>query len=90
MGESRARTKYLRKVKIDPQQVEDAAKELYIRALKRLPPDIKAGFTGLAARETDATAQNVLGTMIRNITVAEDTDNQIGRASCRERVVASV
>jgi len=62
-------------VKIDPQQVEDAAKELYIRALKLLPPDIKAGFAGLAARETDATAQNVLGTMIRNITVAEDTDN---------------
>ena len=62
-------------MKIDPRQVEDAAKELYIRALKLLPPDIKAGFTGLAARETDATAQNVLGTMIRNITVAEDTDN---------------
>jgi len=62
-------------VKIDPQSVEDAAKELYIRALKLLPPDIKAGFSGLAARETDATAQNVLGTMIRNITVAEDTDN---------------
>ena len=62
-------------MKIDPQTIEDAAKELYIRALKLLPPDIKAGFTGLAARETDATAQNVLGTMIRNITVAEDTDN---------------
>ena len=62
-------------MKIDPQQIEDAAKELYIRALKLLPPDIKAGFKGLAARETDATAQNVLGTMIRNITVAEDTDN---------------
>jgi len=62
-------------VKIDPQTVEDAAKELYIRALKLLPPDIKAGFSGLVARETDATAQNVLGTMIRNITVAEDTDN---------------
>ncbi len=62
-------------MKIDPQTIEDAAKELYIRALKLLPPDIKAGFTSLAARETDATARNVLGTMIRNITVAEDTDN---------------
>jgi tartrate/fumarate subfamily iron-sulfur-dependent hydro-lyase alpha chain len=62
-------------VKIDPQQIEDAAKELYIRALKLLPPDIKNGFTGLAGRETNATAQSVLGTMIRNITVAEDTDN---------------
>ena len=62
-------------MKIDPQQVEEAAKELYIRALKLLPPDIKQGFAGLARRETDSTAQSVLGTMIRNITVAEDTDN---------------
>jgi fumarate hydratase subunit alpha/L(+)-tartrate dehydratase alpha subunit len=62
-------------VKIEPQQIEEAARELYIRALKLLPPDIKQGFAGLAAKETDATAQGVLGTMIRNITVAEDTDN---------------
>ena len=62
-------------MKITPQQIEDAAKELYIRALKLLPPDIKAGFTSLAGRETNPTAQSVLGTMIRNITVAEDTDN---------------
>ncbi len=62
-------------MKIEPQQIEEAARELYIRALKLLPPDIKQGFTGLVAKETDATAQGVLGTMIRNITVAEDTDN---------------
>ena len=62
-------------MKIEASQVEEAAKELYIRALKLLPPDIKQGFSGLAARETDSTAQSVLGTMIRNITVAEDTDN---------------
>ncbi len=64
-------------MKIDPQTIEDAAKELYIRALKLLPPDIKQGLDGLAKRETDATAQSVLGTMIRNITVAEDTDNML-------------
>ena len=62
-------------MKIDPKQVEEAAKELYIRALKLLPPDIKQGFDALARRETDAGAQRMLGTMIRNITVAEDTDN---------------
>ena len=62
-------------MKIDPKQVEEAAKELYIRALKLLPPDIKQGFTALAAHESDATAQSVLGTMITNIKVAEDTDN---------------
>jgi len=62
-------------VKVDLKQVEEAAKELYIRALKQLPPDVKRGFDALARAETDAGAQRVLGTMIRNIKVAEDTDN---------------
>jgi len=62
-------------VKVDLAQVEEAAKELYIRALKQLPPDIKQGFQALAARETDAGAQRMLGTMVRNIKVAEDNDN---------------
>jgi tartrate/fumarate subfamily iron-sulfur-dependent hydro-lyase alpha chain len=62
-------------MRVDIQQVEDVARELYIRALKVLPPDVKAGFERLAASETDATAQGVLGTMIANIRVAEDTDN---------------
>jgi len=62
-------------MKVDPAQVEEVARELYIRALKILPPDIKEGFKRLAASETDATAQKVLGTMITNIRVAEDTEN---------------
>jgi tartrate/fumarate subfamily iron-sulfur-dependent hydro-lyase alpha chain len=62
-------------VKIDLRQVEEAAKELYIRALKALPPDVKQGFDALARRETDAGARRVLGTMVRNIAVAEQTDN---------------
>ena len=62
-------------MKIEPRQIEEAAKELYIRALKLLPPDVKQGFEALAARETDAGAKRMLGTMIRNISVAEDTDN---------------
>lgn len=62
-------------MRIDPAQIEEAARELYIRALKRLPPDIKQGFDALARRETDATASRVLGTMIHNIAVAEQTDN---------------
>ena len=60
---------------VDLKQVEEGAKELYIRALKILPPDIKAGIAALAHRETDATARTILGTMIRNIGVAEDTAN---------------
>jgi len=59
-------------VKVDLQQVEEAAKELYIRALKLLPPDIKQGFDRLSASETDAGARRVLGTMMKNIAVAED------------------
>jgi len=62
-------------VKVDLRQVEEAAKELYIRALKELPPDIKQGFERLARNETDAGAKRMLGTMIRNIAVAEDTNN---------------
>jgi len=62
-------------VKVDLREVEEAAKELYIRALKILPPDIKQGFDALAKRESDAGAQRMLRTMIRNIAVAEKTDN---------------
>ena len=62
-------------LRVDPARVEEAAKELYIRALKILPPDIKQGFQALVARETDATAQGVLGVMVRNIEIAERTDN---------------
>jgi tartrate/fumarate subfamily iron-sulfur-dependent hydro-lyase alpha chain len=62
-------------MKIDPQAVEDAAKDLYIRALKTLPPDIKAGFDRLTASETAPTAKRVLATMVTNIEVAENTSN---------------
>ena len=60
---------------IDLQAVEDAAKELYIRALKLLPPDIQSGLARLRDAETGATARQVLGTMVANIAVAERTDN---------------
>jgi len=62
-------------MKADLKAVEEAAKELYIRSLKLLPPDIKDGFARLDRAETDATAKTILGTMIRNIAVAEDTRN---------------
>ena len=62
-------------MRIDAQTIEEAAKELYIRALKILPDDVKRGFDALAERETSRTAKDVLGTMIRNIAVAEQTDN---------------
>jgi len=63
------------RLQIDPQAIEEAAKLLYIRALKILPDDIKRGFARLDSTEGDGTAKTVLATMIRNIAVAERQDN---------------
>jgi tartrate/fumarate subfamily iron-sulfur-dependent hydro-lyase alpha chain len=60
---------------VDPAAIEEAAKLLYIRALKILPDDIKQGFIRLDASETGATAKTILATMVENIDVAERTDN---------------
>lgn len=60
---------------VQPKIVEDVARELYIRALKVLPPDIKQGFERLQAAETSPRAQSVLHTMVVNVEVAERTDN---------------
>lgn len=62
-------------MKIDLADVEEAAKQLYIRALKVLPPDIKGGFARLTETETVPRAQNILATMVQNIHVAEDNEN---------------
>jgi fumarate hydratase subunit alpha len=62
-------------MKVDLRQIEEACKELYIRALKILPPDIKSGFERLDRDETDPTGKAILGTMIKNIKVAEATHN---------------
>jgi fumarate hydratase subunit alpha/L(+)-tartrate dehydratase alpha subunit len=62
-------------MEIDLPAVEEAAKQLYIRALKILPPDIKQGFARLTETETAPRAQDILATMTRNIRVAEDNDN---------------
>ncbi len=62
-------------MRVEPAAVEEVARELYVRALKILPPDVKQGFARLAAGERDATAKRVLGTMIANIRVAEETEN---------------
>lgn len=62
-------------MKLNIETVEEAAKALYIQALKSLPPDIKAGFQHLQAGETDATAKTMLGTMVSNVRVAEATNN---------------
>ncbi|MEQ8194739.1 MAG: fumarate hydratase [Rhodospirillales bacterium] len=62
-------------MKVDLATVEETARALYIRALKVLPDDIKAGFKRLDETETDATGKSVLATMIQNIGVAEANEN---------------
>jgi fumarate hydratase subunit alpha/L(+)-tartrate dehydratase alpha subunit len=62
-------------VKIDLKVVEETAKELYIRALKILPPDIKSGLTELVRQESTPSAKNILETMVTNISVAEAQEN---------------
>src|SRR3954463_3007291 len=62
-------------MQLDPKEIEELAKALYVRALKLLPRDIKAGFDELMRRETDTTGRTVLGTMVENIAVAERTNN---------------
>src|SRR5918911_1079756 len=62
-------------MQLDPKEVEEVSKDLYVRALKTLPPDIKAGFERLMRRETDATGRTILNTMVENISVAERTRN---------------
>ena len=48
-----------------------AARDLYVRALKVLPPDVKVALTDARAREREPRAREILGTMLRNIEVAE-------------------
>jgi tartrate/fumarate subfamily iron-sulfur-dependent hydro-lyase alpha chain len=62
-------------MQLDPQEVEELSKTLYIRALKLLPRDVKQGFERLMREESDATGKAILGTMVENIAVAERTEN---------------
>jgi fumarate hydratase subunit alpha/L(+)-tartrate dehydratase alpha subunit len=52
--------------------VEEAAKELYIRALKFLPPDVTAALEKAYSRETDGIAKSILRTILQNIEVAKN------------------
>lgn len=62
-------------MKVDLKLVEENAKDLYIRALKILPDDVKRGIDALFQNESNARAKQILGIMIKNISVAEETNN---------------
>jgi fumarate hydratase subunit alpha/L(+)-tartrate dehydratase alpha subunit len=54
--------------------VEEAAKQTYIRALKLVPPDVKAALRRAADTETSETGRDTLGIILQNIDIAEDND----------------
>jgi len=62
-------------MKVDLQIVEETAKDLYLRALKILPTDIKQGLVRLKNNETNDRAQDILATMMKNVDVAEANNN---------------
>jgi fumarate hydratase subunit alpha len=51
--------------------VEDAAKELYIRALKFLPPDVREALKKASERETNPTAKEIFKTILENVKLAD-------------------
>lgn len=62
-------------MQLDLDEVEGLCKELYVKALKLLPDDVKEGFRRLRRDETNGTGQAILDTMIENVVVAERTRN---------------
>ncbi len=58
----------------DYQIIEETAKELYIRALKILPPDVRIALKNAYERETHPTAKETFKTILRNVEIA-DRDN---------------
>lgn len=57
--------------KFSYQLVEDAAKELYIRALKFLPPDVREALKKASERETNPTAKEIFKTILANVALAD-------------------
>jgi len=51
--------------------VEDTAKELYIRALKILPPDVREALKKSYERETSITGKEIFKTILRNVELAD-------------------
>jgi len=60
--------------KFSYQLVEDVAKELYIRALKILPPDVKEALRRAYERETNPTARTIFETIFKSIELSDTKD----------------
>ncbi|MDQ0920206.1 fumarate hydratase [Paenibacillus sp. V4I5] len=53
-------------------EIENACKEIYIRSLKDLPPDIRAAVQRAYDKETYETGKQILSTILKNIDVADE------------------
>jgi len=51
--------------------VEETARELYIRALKILPPDVREALKKASDKETNPTAKEIFQTILRNVEVSD-------------------
>jgi fumarate hydratase subunit alpha/L(+)-tartrate dehydratase alpha subunit len=58
----------------DYKLVEETAKELYIRALKILPPDVREALKKASGKETHSTAKEIFETILRNVEVSDQKD----------------
>jgi len=54
--------------------VEETGKELYIRALKILPPDVREALKKAADKETQSRAKEIFQTILRNVEVSDQKD----------------
>ncbi|MGZ4399218.1 MAG: fumarate hydratase [Gaiellaceae bacterium] len=57
--------------------VADAAAELYVRALKDIPQDLRDALAAALGRETSTAGKRVLETIVRNVQVAEQERNLV-------------
>ena len=56
---------------VDAELIAETASRLYVRALKVLPPDVKEALARAHARESQPRAREILGTILKNVDVAE-------------------
>lgn len=56
------------------EKLTEVSKELYLRALKIIPPDVKTALTRAYESEESSRGRNILGVILQNIEVAEKND----------------
>jgi fumarate hydratase subunit alpha/L(+)-tartrate dehydratase alpha subunit len=71
---------------IEPKLVAQTAKELYFRALKVLPPDVKAALARAAERERHPRAREILGVILLRSSVCHPIDRTNPQTNTGQRI----